>query len=82
MELDVRRWPTNIGGKEFEMEATSFFDGIGILAKYGGDRLPKKNGDPVGRLRMSTTGVSEPDAQKLREIGYQQDAAGLWYCDT
>lgn len=62
------------------MNAVKFFEGIGIIAKYGGERK-KKPKDPETRVRFACSGVSEEDCKKLKELGYDYDGDS-WYCDT
>lgn len=67
------------------MKAVEFFEGIGILARYGGDMV-KHPGAPINRVRMCCVQFGGDDAKKLRENGFVEDASQergtTWYCDT
>ena len=65
------------------MNARLFFEGVGILAKYHGERI-KHNGDPETRVRFGCVQFGGADADRLRAIGWHEDASHgtSWYCDT
>lgn len=65
------------------MNAVLFFEGVGILAKYHGERITKP-GDLEARVRFGCVQFAGPDAERLVAIGWKEDPIDgtSWYCDT